>query len=128
MPLGKMAVSIALFCVSQLWSYLTTTSSLALVENMIWPWLWLVQPAGTDNITDWISIRLSYSPWMDSGINSNCGIISDRTQRNIGNAPVPLCRIYCRMWTNIKSLKFPPILLCEKVKWTKSFFSSVEHG
>ncbi len=34
---------------------------------------------------------------------------------------VSLCRIYCRMWLNVKILKFAPILLCWRVK---SFFFS----
>ncbi len=39
-----------------------------------------------------------------------------------GYAPVPLSRIYSRMRTNVKTLKFVPILLWWRVKCIKSSF------
>ncbi len=41
----------------------------------------------------------------------------------VWNAPVPLSRIYSRMRTNVKTLKFVPIL-CRRVKCIKSSFFS----
>ncbi len=42
------------------------------------------------------------------------------------NAPVPLCQIYCRMRTNVKSKKFEPILLCLKSQIHKVIFKSTK--
>ncbi len=44
-----------------------------------------------------------------------CG--NTRGLLEIPNSQVSLCRIYCRMWTNIKSLKFAPILLRRRVNF-----------
>ncbi len=44
------------------------------------------------------------------------------------NAPVPLCRIYCRTRMNIKSKKFASILLCLKGQIHKVIFKNYKNS
>ncbi len=45
---------------------------------------------------------------------------------SIAYAPIPLCRIYCRMRMNVKSKKFAPVLLCLKGQMHKVIFESTK--
>ncbi len=56
----------------------------------------------------------------------SCNLHYWRYLKPYSNAPVPLCRIYCRTRTNVKSKKFAPILLCLKGEMHKVIFKSTK--
>ncbi len=90
-----------------------------LVSIMVSSWFGLRETGPHKNLAPWL-IRpeaISASPMLGCFYNTTMY----HTERTFSE-PVPLCKIYCRTWTNVKSLKFVPILLCQRVKCTKHFF------